>query len=176
MTLESMKKFYKISHLSSEQIQYYSTIPLEYWNPNPGEEKDCVVRSVSKLLNKSTDITKQEIIFFLEQHGFKGIRSYKDPIVYGSFLIEKYNYKKLELIRSSAMDGYAFCQNFFTGKFLVRVEGHVYCVINGCAFDEWNALGEIITDVWCFNEQQETQNIESSVENMYESYLFWSRR
>ena len=176
MTLNSMAHFYNFATLTDNDKKHYSSIPLEYWNPGRVSD-DCVARSICRLTNLEYNETINQLKQYEKELNIPFV--YTEIEVYGDFLIKKCGAKKIDSpLIINKMNGYNFCNTFTDGCYLVRVHNHVYAVVNGCAYDQWNALGEIITDLWFIDDKetkkmvQETQNSSNYLDN----YKFWNRR
>ena len=174
MTLESMSHFYKIETLSeAEKKQLYAT-PLEYWDPKEKGD-DCVVRALSKVLPKSYEEIEEELKKYAED--LVG-DVYTSVYAYGPYLKELYGAKAIKLINKE-INGYIFCKVFVRGTYVVRTKGHVYSVIDGCAYDSWNSLGDKIDQVWELPGEQTTLQLNDEQENandMVENYRYWNRQ
>ena len=146
MTFESMRKFFDLKSRNPSEMAAYASIPLEYWNPRPENGNDCVVRSLAKALGADYDETKSELIAFQTETALG--YDYTEYQTYGSFLCVRKGYSMINAQACGTLDGYRFCKTFAEGVYVVRTEGHVYAVVDGCAYDAWNALGDEIVAFW----------------------------
>lgn len=110
----------------------------QYYNPNPlGKSTgDCVVRALSKALNKTWD----EVYILLCFEGF----IHKDwgnvNSVWGSFLRSQ-GYKRY-IIPNTCPDCYSigdFARDNPNGKFIVATGTHVVAIIDGVIYDSFDS-------------------------------------
>lgn len=114
-----------------------------YHNVNPlGEhEQDCVIRAIS--LGTSTPY--ERVIELLENTG--DYKSCEELCVccYSHLLDEYFRFKK-ERCKGLTVSEFAIIHPY--GIFLIRMSGHLSCLINGVVHDIWNCNDEILTDAW----------------------------
>ena len=113
-----------------------------YFNPNPQRNivGDCVIRAISKLVNKSWDDTFIEIC--IQGLSMKDMPSSNS--VWGEYLIKNDFVRKT--LPNTCPDCYSirdFCEDFPYGKYLVATGTHVVAVENGNYFDTWDSGNEI---------------------------------
>ena len=113
----------------------------KFYNPNPLNKSigDCVVRALSKALNKTWDDVYIDLILY----GFKLKDMPSSNVVWGSYLKSK-GFKKY-LIPDICDDCYTisdFAKNCPTGTFIVCTGTHVVTIIDGVIYDSWDSGNE----------------------------------
>lgn len=113
-----------------------------FYNPNPEGKSvgDCVVRAISKLLNKPWE----QVYIELCLQGFMSGDMPSSNSVWITYLKNK-GYKKY-LIPDSCPDCYTvsdFTDEHHVGAFLLGTGEHVVTVIDGNYYDSWNSGKEI---------------------------------
>lgn len=113
-----------------------------YYNPNPlGQSTtDCVVRAISKALNRSWD----EVYWDLCEEGRKqGVWGDRLP-VWSAYLRDHGFYRYI--VPNSCPDCYTVAQ-FATdhphGTYVLATDSHVVTVVNGDVYDAWDSRKEI---------------------------------
>lgn len=116
----------------------------EYYNPNPLDKRtgDCVVRALSKALNK----TWNEVYIILCLEGYL----YKDwgntNSVWGNYLKSiGYQSSVIPNICPSCYTINDFADDHPAGTFIVATGSHVVCVQDGDIYDSWDSSNEIPT-------------------------------
>lgn len=111
-------------------------------NPLGKREQDCVCRAISLALNEDYYIIqhKLELVGELFECEDLCVCCYKHLLdyVYGLKRIEEYQGYTIE----------EFADRNPYGVFLVRVSGHLTCVIQNKIMDIWNCSNEIVDIVW----------------------------
>lgn len=113
----------------------------EFYNPNPHNKSvgDCVIRALSKALNKTWDETFIDL--FTVAFELKDMPS--SNVVWGSYLKLK-GYKRY-LIPDICDDCYTisdFADNCSKGIFVVCTGTHVVTIIDGIIYDSWDSSSE----------------------------------
>ena len=116
----------------------------QFLNVNPlGEiEEDCVCRSISLALDE--DYYKIQEKLYLVAKLFEC--EYLCVCCYKYLLDEVYDLKRIEEVKGMTVEEFA---NYFPiGIFIVRVEGHLTCVIDNHIMDIWDCRDKIVDLVW----------------------------
>lgn len=118
-----------------------------YYNPNPKGIKvgDCAIRAISKAL----DTTWEDAYIWLTCYGYNYADLPSSNYVWGSFLKEK-GYKRF-LVDDKGADKYTvsdFCNDNPVGTYVLAIQGHVVCVVDGKYFDTWDSGEEIPIYYW----------------------------
>lgn len=113
----------------------------EFYNPNPLNKSvgDCVIRALSKALDKSWNDTAIELYIFA--YDLKDMPS--SNFVWGKFL-NNYGFVK-KLIPDDCPNCYTinnFVNDFNKGVYVIGTGTHVVTAINGVYYDSWNSGDE----------------------------------
>ena len=116
----------------------------QFLNVNPlGEiEEDCVCRAISLALDE--DYYKIQEKLYLVAKLFEC--EYLCVCCYKYLLDNVYDLKRIEEVKGMTVE--EFANHFPIGVFIVRVEGHLTCVIDNNIMDIWNCKDEIVDLVW----------------------------
>lgn len=115
------------------------------YNPNPiygNRVGDCTVRAISKALGQDWETTYAG----LSAYGFMRGDMPNANHVWGSYL-------KSKGFRQYIIDDYTytvddFCVDNPHGTYILAIDGHVVCVVDGKFYDTWNSGGEIPLYYW----------------------------
>jgi hypothetical protein len=116
----------------------------KFLNVNPLGEKelDCVARAITLALNKDY----YEVIDELKTVA-KLFNCEELCVCCYKFLLDNvYGLERIEEVQGMTI--YDFCHIFRKGVFLVRIKGHLTCVIDSYCYDTWDCTQEIIDIVW----------------------------
>lgn len=116
----------------------------QFLNVNPlGEiEEDCVCRAISLALNE--DYYKIQEKLYLVAKLFEC--EYLCVCCYKYLLDDVYDLKRIEEVKGMTIEEFA---NYFPiGIFIVRVKGHLTCVIDNNIMDIWDCRDKIVDLVW----------------------------
>lgn len=116
----------------------------QFLNVNPlGKiEEDCVCRAISLALDE--DYYKIQEKLYLVAKLFEC--EYLCVCCYKYLLDNVYDLKRIEEVKGMTIEEFA---NYFpTGIFIVRVEGHLTCVIDNNIIDIWDCRDKIVDLVW----------------------------
>lgn len=111
-------------------------------NPLGKKEEDCVCRAISLALEKSY----YEVLEDLELVG-KLFKCEELCVCCYKFLLDNvYDLKRIEEVKGMAIE--VFAKTFKNGVYLVRISGHLTCIIDGICYDIWDCTNEEIDIVW----------------------------
>lgn len=118
-----------------------------YYNPNPNNKLvgDCVIRAMTKATGKRWDEVYDEICSIGKT--VKDMPSSNS--VWGTYL--KYEGFKRHIIPNSCPDCYSvkdFCRDNPQGIFVLGLDGHVVCVLNGNYYDTFDCGDECPQYYW----------------------------
>ena len=119
----------------------------QQYNPNPKRSRvgDCTVRAICKATGQDWDTVYTYLCFY----GFicKDMSLAND--VWGKYL-RKQGYKRY-LVDDKDQEYYTvedFCQDNPQGTYILAIDGHVVCVVDGKFYDSWNSGKEIPIYYW----------------------------
>ena len=116
----------------------------EFLNLNPlgKKEEDCVCRAISLALDEDYYFIQDKIniigdLFDCEE---LCVCCYK-------FLLDNvYHLERIEEYQGHTIEEFADSNPY--GKYLIRVEGHLTCVIDNVCYDIWDCRDKIVDIVW----------------------------
>lgn len=117
------------------------------YNANPVNARvgDCVIRAICTLLEKSWGETYLDLCL----EGYEKLDLPSANHVWGSYLRKK-GFKRA-VIDDSCSDCYTvedFCKMHENGRFLLALNSHVVCVIDGYFYDTWDSKDEVVSYFW----------------------------
>lgn len=117
------------------------------YNPNPAGKRvgDCTVRAIAKALGQDWETTYAG----LTAYGFMLCDMPNANHVWGAYLKSK-GFKRY-VIPDDLPSNYnveTFCQDNPQGTYILAIDGHVACVIDGIYYDSWDSGGEIPIYYW----------------------------
>lgn len=114
-----------------------------YYNLNPYgvEEEDCVCRAISLATNLDYEIIAEKLALTGEL-----LDCDKLCVCCYKFLLE--DVFKAKRVSCDNMSVGEFANFYHCGTFLVRINGHLTCVIDSCIYDIWDCRSEFVTDAW----------------------------
>lgn len=117
------------------------------YNPNPHNKNvgDCVIRALTKALNKDW----YSVYAGLSTIGYAMGDMPSANHVWGAYL--RRNGFKKHLVDDKGVDNYTvgdFCEDHKKGVYVLAISGHVVCVQDGCVYDSWDSSNEIPLYVW----------------------------
>lgn len=117
------------------------------YNPNPARNKvgDCTVRAITKAM----DSTWEQVYAGLTAYGFMCRDMPSANNVWGRYL--RQNGFKRYLVDDKDMDLYTvndFCVDHPNGTYILAIDGHVVCVVDGYYYDSWDSGDEIPIYYW----------------------------
>lgn len=115
----------------------------ENLNPKNQRVGDCVIRAISAALGQTWEHTYVDICLI-------GLKKYDMPsanAVWGEYLKEKGFTRKL-VQEDSDYTVADFAKDHPDGIFILAIDGHVVCVIDGVWIDSWDSGNEIPVYYW----------------------------
>lgn len=112
------------------------------YNPNPCNRRvgDCVIRAIAK----ATDKGWEKVYVDLCVQGLVLADLPSSNAVWSAYLKQK-GFKRHTI--EDCPDCYTvedFCQEHPKGIYVIGTGSHAVCVCDGCAFDAWNSLRELV--------------------------------
>ena len=116
----------------------------QFLNVNPlGEiEEDCVCRAISLALDEDYYKIQEKLYLVAKLFECESLC----VCCYKYLLDNVYDLKRIEEVKGMTVE--EFANHFPIGVFIVRVEGHLTCVIDNNIMDIWNCKDEIVDLVW----------------------------
>ena len=119
----------------------------KYYNPNPRERNvgDCTVRALSKALNAKWDDTYYQLALCGMELGDMPSANH----VWGTFL--RRNGFCRHLVDDNKQELYTvadFCLDNPYGCYVLAIQGHVVCVVDGDYYDSWDSGNEVPIYYW----------------------------
>ncbi len=117
------------------------------YNPNPAKNRvgDCVIRAICKATGQSWE----KVYAGITVYGFWLSDLPSANHVWGAYL-RKNGFKRY-LVDDHGKDVYTvedFCQDYPSGTYVLAINGHVVCVVDGFYFDSWDSGQEIPLYYW----------------------------
>lgn len=117
------------------------------YNPNPIRNRagDCTVRAISKATGRDWDTS----FIWLCVYGFMMCNMPSANCVWGKFL--ENNGFECRLLFDPGIGKYTvsdFCEENPNGVYILAIEGHVVCVVDGYYYDTWDSGDEIPVYCW----------------------------
>lgn len=114
-------------------------------NPEKHDTQDCTIRAISLFLNKDWD----DVYLNVAAEGLKQKRMPSSDSVWGAYLeLEGCMAYRIPHECPYCYSVKEFANEHKRGTYLLKVEGHVVCVINGYYYDTWDSGNEIVLYYW----------------------------
>lgn len=117
---------------------------FQYYNANPRGRRvnDCTVRAISLATRKKWDETYQELSEFARAQAIM-----LDEVSYIDEYLERH------FIRITEHDGPQitvgeFADNFLSGTYLITMNGHITCCINGVIYDTFDPSSRVVWNIY----------------------------
>ena len=118
------------------------------YNPNPVSGQrvgDCTVRAISKATGQDWETTYAG----LTAYGFMLCDMPNANWVWGAYLEDKgFRQHVIDKHGERIYTVEYFCQDHPTGTYILAIDGHVVCVVDGKYYDTWDSGGEIPIYYW----------------------------
>ena len=118
-----------------------------YFNPNPRGSNvgDCTVRALCKALDQDWQTTYAGV----STMGYVLSDMPSANHVWGAYL-RKRGFKRY-IVDDHGVDRYTvedFCNDHKQGTYILAIDGHVVCVVDGIYYDSWDSGNEIPLYYW----------------------------
>lgn len=114
-----------------------------YYNRNPdgNKENDCVTRSISLASGLPYPTIRKKLF-----HTSRLLNCEKLCVCcYKHLLDDVFKYKRVNCDNMTVND---FADLHYKGTYIVRMNGHISCIINGNVYDIWDCRNHLLTDAW----------------------------
>lgn len=120
---------------------------FSYYNPNPKGSRvgDCTIRAISKATGKEWEA----VYAGLSAYGYMLADMPSANHVWGAYL-KREGFKRY-FVDDHGRDIYTvedFCKDHPAGSYILAIEGHVVCVVDGRYYDSWDSGNEIPIFYW----------------------------
>lgn len=117
-----------------------------YYNNNPygDKESDCVTRAISLATGISYRMVSRDLTQSANMCGC-------DRLYLGCYSHLLDDVYKLPRVDCKGMTVGEFADKYPHGIYLVRINGHITCIISGIIFDLWDCRDQIATNAWLAN-------------------------
>lgn len=114
-----------------------------YYNANPLGRRvnDCTVRAISLATGRSWDETYKELSAFARYQAIM-----PDEVIYINEYLEE-RYDQVCNCKNKITVG-EFCKYFPYGTYLVTMNGHITCIIDGVIYDTFNPSDRLIWNAY----------------------------
>lgn len=120
---------------------------FQYFNPNPirgNRVGDCTIRAISKATGK----TWEQVYAALCAYGFLRCDMPTANHVWGAYLRSQ-GFTPTMADDCTVED---FCREHPAGTYILAIDGHVVCAVDGYFYDSWNSGQEIPVYYWTRGE------------------------
>ena len=111
-------------------------------NPLNKKELDCVCRAISLALNEDYYIIEDKLKLVGKLFECEALCM----CCYRFLLDNVYDLQRIEDYKGVTIN--EFINSFSKGIYIIRVEGHLTCVIDSVCYDIWDCTNEIVDIVW----------------------------
>lgn len=117
---------------------------FQFYNLNPLNklEQDCVCRAITLATNEDYDVilNKLQLVGDLFDCDKLCVDCYK-------FLLDNvYNFDRIESYHGHTIN--EFLKHHSRGVYIIRIDRHLTCAIDGKIYDTWDCSDEIIDIIW----------------------------
>ena len=118
---------------------------FRYYNANPLNRRvnDCTVRAIALATNKTWDSTYEELSKFAQAQAIM-----LDEVTYIDEYLER-RFKKIYSHRNGlALTVGEFIENNPYGTYLITMNGHITCAVDGIIYDTFDPSARIVWDIY----------------------------
>lgn len=116
-------------------------------NPNGKRTQDCVKRAICTAENRDYRDVQKELNRLKKITGCEKFNDNKNWKAY----IDSKGYAKLSfpaVAGEKRMNGKSFCEKYKTGRYILRMAGHLSCCIDGVIYDTWDCTDKCVYNAW----------------------------
>ena len=117
---------------------------FKYYNANPRGRRvnDCTVRAISLATGRSWDETFEELSKFAQAQAIM-----PDDVIYIDEYLDR-KFKKVCGCKNKKISVEEFVQKHPIGTYLITMNGHITCSIDGCIYDTFYPKDRFIWDAY----------------------------
>lgn len=118
----------------------------KFYNPNPDRNRvgDCTIRAICKATGKRWET----VYVILCSFGFSGRDMPSANMVWGRYLRDL-GFRRYLIDDDTGNYTVAdFCRDHPKGTYILAIDGHVVCVVDGFYYDSWDSGQEIPIYYW----------------------------
>lgn len=121
-----------------------NNVGYKYLNLNPNHENasDCVCRAISLGTNEDYEVIEQKLEMVAQLFECEKLC----VCCYEHLLDYVYNFKKIYLKETITIE--EFLEMNPIGIYIIRIDGHLTCAMNGTIYDSWNCKDKLADIVW----------------------------
>lgn len=105
-------------------------------------EEDCVTRAISLATGQDYKTIQEQLFLISELFECEKLC----VCCYKHLLDYVYNLERIEAVQGMTIE--EFLDEFDIGIFIIRVDGHLTCAIDGNIIDTWDCTNKIVDIVW----------------------------
>jgi hypothetical protein len=105
-------------------------------------EEDCVTRAISLATGQDYKTIQEKLLLISELFECEKLC----VCCYKHLLDYVYNFERIEAVQGMTIE--EFLEEFDIGIFIIRVDGHLTCAIDGNIIDTWDCTNKIVDIVW----------------------------
>lgn len=105
-------------------------------------EEDCVTRAISLATGQDYKTIQEQLFLISELFECEKLC----VCCYKHLLDYVYNFERIEATQGMTIE--EFLEEFNTGIFIIRVDGHLTCAIDGNIIDTWDCTNKIVDIAW----------------------------
>ena len=105
-------------------------------------EEDCVTRAISLATGQDYKTIQEQLFLISELFECEELC----VCCYKHLLDYVYNFERIEAVQGMTIE--EFLEEFDIGIFIIRVDGHLTCAIDGNIIDTWDCTNKIVDIVW----------------------------
>lgn len=119
-------------------------MPFKYLNTNPlgVEEEDCVCRAIMLALDMPYKLVEHKLNLIAELFECDELC----VCCYQHLLEDVYGLERVPNVRGLTVEEFAYYFN--EGTYIIRLDGHLTCLIDGINYDLWDTSKQVIDVVW----------------------------
>lgn len=109
---------------------------------------DCVKRAITKAANMDYHQVQLELNRYKK---ITGAKAFNDNTNWKPYVEKVLKGKKLSFPAEPGkprMNGERFCEAYPTGRYILRMAGHLSCCVDGVLYDTWDCSSKCVYNAW----------------------------